>query len=270
MSELVNKYKRCQPYIITIFITISLTTFVMKGSSVSTFVENFNFASTLTSIILSIIAILITLIEGAKSSSILDKIADAASNVDKSTSTLNDARNQIEEFINKLSQTEDNILNETKSHYEKTKEDICAVMREHAITIDTSLDFNLNKDFDLENFLWRLPHPIRQHCLFIYKTNEYHISSDIYDFNNFFNIEITKENLPGYDVAEGILNTLYILQGLNLIEFSFDDDGLLSINFIDENFKQAIEAVIPKEDYFADSPDSRFFGPVYEYFNNRN
>ncbi|WP_317412663.1 hypothetical protein [Clostridium baratii] len=137
MNTIYNLYKKYQSYIIVLFLTISITSLVIKGSSDSSFVENFNFASTITSIILSVIAIFLTLVDSEKNSIVINNITDAAKNVEESTNTLNDAKATIEEFISKFNETEKNILNGTKEHISKgMKEAVMDMVKESAITLN--------------------------------------------------------------------------------------------------------------------------------------
>lgn len=268
MKELKTIYKNVQPYIIVVFITISFTTFIMLGASDSSFVENFNFASTITSIILSIIAILITLIDGEKNSNILDKIIQATSNINESTKSLNIASDRIEFFINKLDETEKNILNETKLQSEGVKEAVFTMIEEKELfQQQTQHLFNsgdLNIEFD--KMLYSLPYSIRQYCLFVYESYKYKGSISISSFDKFYKKELKKDNRPMYDTYEGIRTTLYMLKGFNLIDFEFDDNNYLIVTYFDDIFKNAINAVIPSEEYYADAPDLIFFGSVHKYF----
>lgn len=260
MKELKTIYKTIQPYIIVIFITISFTIFIMKGSSDSSFVENFNFASTITSIILSIIAILLTLIDGEKSTSALDKIS-------KSTESLTDASDKIEIFINQLVETKDSI-SEAKNSLEngnlQMREALTTMFQETAVTQEISKDTNLNLDF--EKLLYNFPHSIRQYILFAYETYKLNRSVDIVGFSNFFKNEMINDDLPGYDIYSDLVTTLTVLRGFNILKFSMDENGFLSVSYIYDDFEKAIKNVIPSEDYLADAPDARFFGTVYKYF----
>lgn len=260
MKELKTIYKTIQPYIIVIFITISFTIFITKGSSDSSFVENFNFASTITSIILSIIAILLTLIDGEKSTSALDKIS-------KSTESLTGASDKIEIFINQLLETKDSIY-ETKNSLEngnlQIREVLATMFEENSVTQEIDKDTDLNLDF--EKLLYNFPHSIRQYILFAYETYKLHKSVDIIDFSNFYKNEMINDDLPGYDISSDLVTTLTVLRGFNILEFCMNEKGFLSVDYISNDFEKAIKNVIPSEDYFADAPDARFFGTVYKYF----
>lgn len=259
MKELRNIYIKLQPYIIVIFITITATVFIMKGSSDSSFVENFNFASTITSIILSIIAILLTLIDGEKSNSALDKIS-------KSTESLNGASDKIEIFINKLVETKDSI-SETKNSFENSnlqmREVLATMFNENSFTQELDKDEQLNLDF--EKLICKYPHGIRQYILVAYETYKSGKKVDIVDFSNFFKNEMINDNLPGYDIYSDLITTLTVLRGFNIVDFNLDE-SFLTVTYIYDEFEKAINNVIPSEGYFADAPDSRFFGTVYTYF----
>lgn len=261
MKELKKIYIKSQPYIIVIFLTITATVFIMSGSSNSSFVENFNFASTITSIILSIIAILLTLIDGEKSNSVLDKIS-------KSTESLNNASDKIEIFINQLVETKDSI-SETKNSFEKStlqmKEVLITMFNDNSVTQELDKDTKLNLDF--EKLLYKYPHGIRQYILVAYETYKSNKKVDIVDFSNFFKNEMIKDDLSGYDIYSDLITTLTVLRGFDILDFNLDSP-FLTVSYIDEEFEKAINNVIPSEEYFADAPDLRFFGPVYKYFKN--
>lgn len=261
MEELKKIYIKSQSYIIVIFVTISATVFIMSCSSDSSFVENFNFASTITSIILSIIAILLTLIDGEKSNSILEKIS-------KSTESLNKASDKIETFTNQLIETK-NSISETKDSFEnrtlQMQEVLVTMFNENSVTQEFDKDTKLNLDF--EKLLYKYPHGIRQYILVAYETYKSKKKVDIVDFSNFFKNEMMNDDLPGYDIYSDLITTLTVLRGFDLVDFNLYSP-FLTVSYIDNEFEKAINNVIPSEDYFADAPDMRFFGTVYKYFKN--
>jgi len=268
IEKLKEKYKRKQPYIITIMLTIVVTSFVMRGASDSTFVENFNFASTITSIILSVIAILITIIDRETSTSILNKTVEATETIDISTRNLNTASSKIDNFVNRLKSLEENIIN--------TKEQSAAT-REAVITLEQTMKGSANMAHfkrndipdlnDVENLniiLSGLSFSTRQYILLIHQSFVLEKSINLLEFNDFIKKVFYTDDLPTYETIESISTTLDILRGLNLIEFEYDNVNLKVI-YLNENFKKSIETVIPNVNWLADAPDGRFFGSVYEY-----
>ena len=93
-------------YALIVLITVNITFFVTKGSSNTKFVENFNFASTITSIILSVVAIIYTFVDSSQSKSISEKIIDSAENLKGSTENLEKVGKDIELFVKNISNFE--------------------------------------------------------------------------------------------------------------------------------------------------------------------
>lgn len=275
LETLKKQYRRIQPYIITIMLTIAITSFIIQGASDSTFVENFNFASTITSIILSVIAILITIIDRETSTSILNKTVEATETITLSTQNLNSASIKIDEFVNILKETEDNILKKTQQQYDEliitmTQSNIMERKGDFKNMFNNNDLPNLNSQDDLEKVLYGLSFNTRQYILLIHQSYINKKSIDLLKFNKYIKNEFEIDKLTTYETVDSIATTLDILRGLNLIEFNFDREELkFRVDFVNENFKLAVESVIPGEDCLSDAPDARYFGTVYNFIKSQ-
>jgi hypothetical protein len=268
LDKLIEKYKNSQSYIIVVFITVSATIFVMKGSSDSTFIENVNFASTLTSIVLSIIAIILTLIESSKNDSSIERMHQASMSVNESTKILNESKAKIQEFIVKMTEAQEDIkytredINKVMKRYESNSPDEKKNTKAESHKTEKT---NISKT-DFNKLVWTVPHAIRQYLLLISKAYEHNVILDIDDFNKFYNKILIKDDLTAYEIYDGLITTLYILQGFELIKFKFTDDWLLKITYIDKELIKAINNLVPDEECFEDSPALRYYGSVCSYF----
>lgn len=103
-------FKKLVPYILVVLIMIIINNFIVRTSGNTTFINNFNFASTLVSIMLSLIAIFYTFIDGAESKVVQNKIIESSEEIKKSSQDLKSINSIIDEFKKELKKTENNII----------------------------------------------------------------------------------------------------------------------------------------------------------------
>lgn len=118
------KLKLHLKYVIAICIIITMFTVVAATVTNDKFVDQISFASTITSIILSVIAIIVTLIGEMKSENTKDKLVSVSDNLSKFSETIESATDKLQDIsdvnikINKL----DDIINRIDNVNNKVSE----------------------------------------------------------------------------------------------------------------------------------------------------
>lgn len=258
MEKIKTLLKKLSPYIIVIFITINVHDFIVQTSNNTTFVNNFNFASTITSIILSVVAIIYTLIDGSQSKGIQTKIVEAADDIQQSVNELKEVSSRMKDINKKINQLEENIKQSNSElaatlTYKKgvTKHDI-----DNTKSISEELD-QIIGNFSIESI---------RNCFLFYKAFKENVSLDIVKFNEYYNDVLKSDNLPSMDIKGSILSTLDIFSSLGYIEYTLSGKNLTIVDF-DKQLENSLKIYIPEENYYSDSYDARLFGTVYSYFN---
>lgn len=250
-------------YLLIILITLNISFFIFKGSSNATFVENFNFASTITSIILSVIAIIYTFIDSSQSKSISNNIISSAEEIKKTSEDLKnikaDIQLSIENMHREINRT---ILNET-----------CIIRESIERKNNTTNALNISNVDDLSLMIEGLRYSTRNYLLILYLSFEYNISFITYEYIDFYNRRLYNSNLSRAEQKSmhyEFLLILEILGCLNLIDYYFYDCQIYIKDFND-NFKQTLSSefdnLIPKDDI---SSELIIFKTTFEFFNTKN
>ncbi|WP_270642156.1 hypothetical protein [Paraclostridium sordellii] len=265
-------------YALIILLTVNITFFITKGSSDSTFVENFNFASTITSIILSVVAIIYTFVDSSQSKSVSEKIIDSAENLKCSTENLEKVGKDIEVFVENISSFEKRILGTVQNESASTKELLVERVDERMNEIMRKIDENkvgLNKkdilslSDNMEDFIIGLSDTIKQYCLLTYRAYKEDTELNIIEYNQFYNKELIREGFGEYDITEGFMTYIEIFKGLNLIQFEFNDYRNLVIKYLNPQLETLVNTLLPSEGYYSDSREFRHYGTVYEFFKTK-
>lgn len=279
LKSMVQLIKRYYSHILLVLITIIVINFIYKGASTPTFTETFNFGSTITSIILSVIAIIYTLIDSLESKTISSKIIDSADKLtvsvdsfDEITQKINKSAEKLDkvgELENLLLMIEKNIkrnINESKA----LKEAVISMVGSNSNNeVDSKVCKSIVSEEDISEIIRKFSLSMKRNCFFLYKALEYNQYIDFFDFNTFYNLAMQKEDLPYNDIYQGLYDTLNILSALNLMKFKVEENRT-KVEYINNTFKQELLKYIPKPGYFADAPQARFYGTVYDYFDNLN
>lgn len=268
-------YSNYSSHILLVLITIMIMSFIYRGALDSNFINSISLGSTITSIILSIIAIFYTFLDSKNSESITLKMIDSTNNISQSVSSINESSEKLSNKIKSLDQIDrimqqlDQLVINSEKTLDKLKSD--EILKEiGGDTMDnstsTNVDFNFNKD-NLIAFLGNLSINIRSCCFFIYKAYDENSPLSYDQYNDFFNEMLVNDDLPGYDINQDIYTTLTILKALNLVDIESNDKYVLKVAFFNHDFEEALLGFIPKEHMMGDAPQARFYGTVYNYFN---
>lgn len=256
MENIKEIYKKASTYIIVIFITVYIHDLIIKTSNDTTFVNNFNFAATITSIILSVVAIFYTLIEGSQGKAIQANIANAADEIKKSVDELKEVSKNMKDMKKHIDKLEENIKQSNSelaySIVEETKE---------KIKIDDSKPMadelnNIIGNFSLENL---------RNCLLFYRSFKEKKDIKILTYNRFFNNILRNSDLPQQNIVGSILSTLDFISSLGYVEYTLNSNVITITKFSIE-LESALLKHVPKEGEYADMPDGIYFGSVYEFF----
>lgn len=258
METIEKLFKKLSPYIIVIFLTVHIHNFIVTTSGNTTFVNNFNFASTITSIILSVVAIMYTLIEGAQSKIAQSNIEKASEEVKKSVIELKGVTQYMKEMKNKLNELETNIM-------ENNSELVNSIIEKSYNR--TEVDDSKPISGQLSNILDGFAIDSLRNCLLFYKSYELKKDLDINRFNKYYNKHLSRALLPTHNITDGVFKTLEFLSSLGCIEYTYDLKKLKIVDF-SEDLKEALFERIPHEDEYSDMQDGLYFGTVYDFFRN--
>ncbi len=253
MEEIKKRGRILTPYILVILITINVHDFIVQTSNDTTFVNNFNFASTITSIILSVVAIIYTLIDGAQSKGIQTKIIDAADAIQKSVDELKEVSSQMKNINERINTLEQNIL--------QSNSELAITLAQNKFDVDSSKSINE----EIENIIMNFSYENKRNCLLFYKAYKENVSINLANFNNFYNQILIEDDLPPTNIIEGALLTLDMISSMGYIQYS-TDGNVITIHKFDKILEDIIIKYTSKENEYADAPDFRTFGTVYKYF----
>lgn len=259
MEEIKKISKILSPYIIVILITINVHDFIIETSNDTTFVNNFNFASTITSIILSVVAIVYTLIDGAQSKGIQTKIIDSADDIQKSVKELKEVSLRMKDIDNKINKLEENII--------KSNSELATTLSYREDFDKQEIDNSKPISEELENIMANLSYENMRNCFLFYKAFKEEVTLNLNDFNEFFNQILKDDDLPNINIVEGALLTLDMMSSLGYIEYSVFNKNKVKIHDFDKKLEDTIMKYVPEENNYADAPELRMFGTVYKYFD---
>lgn len=261
------KIKENISYIITVLITIIIMHIIYSGAGDSTFTEQFSFASTITSIILSVIAIIYTFIDGESGKVANEKIINSAEVINSNTNKLGEMITAIDnsvEGLNRIDELKEILLKIERNNHDNFRK-VDEVMREMLITKveSNNIKLSLTKE-DFKNILNSLDMSTKRNYLLIYLSYKNNFKLDVNGFNKFYNTILIEEDLPTGDVTESIFTTLNMLRAFNLLKYSYVEYEIIVDEF-NNTFAEAINELLPKDIIYVDSPCARFYGSVYKF-----
>lgn len=269
-------------HVLVILITIMIMQFIYKGAIDNNFVNTFSFGSTISSIILSVVAIMYTFIDGAKNKEVGNKLIESADSISRNVISLNKFIEELEGYNESLE-----IINDIKSDIVRltdTNHTAISVWQELAmegtknqknkimdseITVDRELKFyeegEIMKEFNLNNVVERLTYDIKSNLLFFILGYENNRLLNLGDFETYYNELLKSDDLPMYNKSIDLMNTLNVFMAFDLLKYSYDNYSI-RVEYIDKELVAIVKKYIPKDGMFADSPQVRYFGWVYNYF----
>lgn len=286
-----DRIKNLSPYVLLVVLTIIVTKFVFVGAQDIDFANTFSFGSTISSILLSLIAIFYTFLDSRDSNKIMGEINSSTKEMKSSIEKFNKLNDILERQTNKFDKLNaimeehaeklkkldelEPILNRVGERIIKSNEELAMSMfNEYDYGNEKKAEFKVNLDFKTKNEIIRNFSPeIRRNCLFICKSYEHNKELKILSFNRFFNKVLIEEDLGEMNIIDNFLATLQMLEALNFIEYKFNGTNNISIDNIlieslDAEFVEIINEIVPSKDYIADAWQYRLYGSVYRYFEN--
>ncbi|MGL4742091.1 MAG: hypothetical protein ACRC41_15030 [Sarcina sp.] len=262
-------------HILTMLITAIVVAFIIKGAGNDGFVEKFSFGSTISSIILSVVAIIYTFVDGSKSTEANNTLVNSAKTIEGNLKDLDNLIDELKGMGNNISK----ITELSKMIKELIGKNDSAIngwraMAESAVTaqenrmnseeVITEMDKN-----EINLVISKLSYNTKSKLLLFKLAYEKECELDLDTFEMYFNNLLKEDELPsGKDIASEAMIVLDIFAGLELIHFKYENLKI-QITQIDSAFIKALNKNIPEEDMMADSAQMRFFGWVYEYFSNK-
>ena len=269
-------------HVLVILITIMIMQFIYKGAIDNNFVNTFSFGSTISSIILSVVAIMYTFIDGAKNKEVGNKLIESADSISRNVISLNKFIEKLEGYNESLE-----IINDIKSDIVRlidTNHTAISVWQELAmegtknqknksidseITVERELKFyeegEIMKEFNLNNVVERLTYDIKSNLLFFILGYENNRLLNLGDFETYYNELLKSDDLPIYNKSIDLMNTLNVFMAFGLLKYSYDNYSI-RVEYIDKELVAIVKKYIPEDGMFADSPQVRYFGWVYNYF----
>lgn len=269
-------------HVLVILITIMIMQFIYKGAIDNNFVNTFSFGSTISSIILSVVAIMYTFIDGAKNKEVGNKLIESADSISRNVISLNKFIEKLEGYNESLE-----IINDIKSDIVRlidTNHTAISVWQELAmegtknqrnkiidseITVERELKFyeegEIMKEFNLNNVVERLTYNIKSNLLFFILGYENNRLLNLGDFETYYNELLKSDDLPMYNKSIDLMNTLNVFMAFDLLKYSYDNYSI-RVEYIDKELVAIVEKYIPEDGMFVDSSQVRYFGWVYNYF----
>lgn len=267
-----QNYNQFFRYVFIILITMNISFFILKGSSDSSFVENFNFASTITSIILSVIAIVYTFVDSSDSKHISTQIISSAEEIKQSIEDLEKVRLDIKSSVENMSALEETITGVIREESAITQDIISEsfISRQNEI-IETKHSvenykkiLDLTKDADIKYLANSITLHTKQYCLLIYLSYVEKLDFNIFNFAKFFSRRTSKYASVDVNICYRFLGSLELLGVLNLIDVAYNDNNI-SVNSISDKFEILVNEFKELNDY-DDYRERIYLGSVYEYF----
>lgn len=258
---------------LTMLITAIVVAFIINGAGNDGFVEKFSFGSTISSIILSVVAIIYTFVDGSKSTEVNNTLVNSAKTIEGNLKDLDHFIDELKDMgkniskITELSKMIKELIGKNDSAIDGWR-----AMAESAVTaqeyrmnseeVITEMDKN-----EINLAISKLSYNTRSKLLLFKLAYEKKYELDLDTFERYFNNLLKEDELPsGRDIASEAMIVLDIFAGLELIHFKYENYKI-KITQIDTEFIKALNKNIPEEDMMADSVQMRSFGWVYEYFN---
>ncbi|MFR7934280.1 MAG: hypothetical protein ACLU4S_02475 [Clostridium perfringens] len=263
-------------HLLTVLITIITMHFIYMGSVDSTFANSFSFGSTISSIILSVVAIVYTFVDGSKNKEASNKIIESAEIIQNNTNNLNETVNILGDYQNSFKVLSD-LKAMVENLYENNRE-FLGSWREIAMTynrniqnevsIDSQSDeFSIN--IDLDKVVRELSYEIKSNLLFLLLSYRNNRVLDLDRFQRFYNDLLISEALPiKENIAINIIETLNLFKSLELINYEYNNvvEYNITITYFNEKLEELLQKYIPSNDFLADAPQLRYFGWVYDFY----
>ncbi|MBU3146511.1 hypothetical protein KPL47_22875 [Clostridium estertheticum] len=280
-----NYIKEYYSQIFTGIVTFLITSFVYMCYNNYDFVGMFSFGATVSSIILSVIAIIYTLVQSQDSNRISSKINDSTDSIQTTAEKLEKITKDIEAATNNLKGIEElkiimNNLETNVSSGNQTNKEKFKILEEMAITStghatvtnkESNYEFKLSEKLiskgELESLLYKFPMYVRSHIFFLYMCYQQQKYVNIEEYNEFYKAYMIADDIPPMDISEDIKMVIFVLAPLNIIKYTLSGDEIF-INDFNGFLKEALlESSPEKLGGYIDSPHIRMFEPIYKFFN---
>lgn len=258
--------EQIKTYIIIIFITYIFFMFTFEGSSNAEFINLFSFGSTITSIILSVMAIIYAYVDSKASNEVNIKLVSSTEEIKNSVSKLSDIKNEFEKFSEDFGKKVNELQEDVKYNNDYVKELAYSMEEKNKIFKESENDWTEEK---LNEIINSFTLDVKRNCLILLKTFEDERTFDVEDYDKFYNDFLRKEDLGSNSIRNSFFNTLDILSSFGLVKYSFMHEiNLIFIQDMNKQFKNSLENNLTKEGEYADARDLREIGCVYKYFKN--
>lgn len=240
------------PYILIVLITVIINNFIVQTSGNTTFVNNFNFGSTLISITLSLIAIFYTFIDGAENKIVQNKIIESASDIQKTSKDLQIINSSMSGFKETLKEVEKNIIENNSLKYTDINQNLEEISRMFLVNQNSTSKLKVNIEFkdiipEISDFTLLI--------LFIYAKS--------YQKQKYFNLaEFTIGNKT---MDYTLMVTGEMLMRMNILDISIDKTCML-IKDINLDVLKIIEETLNKKDLSYDESLVCLLNFINEYF----
>lgn len=261
-------------HVLAVLITAIIVTFIIKGSGDNSFVDKFSFGSTISSIILSVVAIMYTFVDGSKSNEVNNTLVNSAKKIEGNL-------NELDILVKNFKGMENNLGKITEIN-KKVEELICKnddaiggwrAMAEAATTsqneesVKYDIEVEIMRKDEIKLVVNNLTYNTKSKLLLFRLAYENKLNLDLDQFELYYNILLEQENLPNDNtIANEAMIVLDIFSALNLIKFEYINYKIKILQ-IDLEFIKALNKCIPEKDFMADSAQMRFFGWVYDFFD---
>ncbi|MGH4125299.1 MAG: hypothetical protein ACREV6_20480 [Clostridium sp.] len=279
-----NYIKEYYSQIFTGIVTFLVTSFVYMCYTDYNFVGMFSFGATVSSIILSVIAIIYTLIQSQDSNRISSKINDSTDSIQTTAGKLEKITNDIETATNNLKGIEELkiIMNNLETNVSKGNQistEKFKILEEMAMTSighdptankESNYEFKLterliSKD-ELGSLLFKFPMYVRSHMFFLHMCCQQQKYVNIEEYNEFYKAYMIADGIPPMDISEDIKMVMFILAPLNIIKYTMSGEEIF-INDFNEFLKEALLEFSPERiGGYIDSPHIRMIDPIYKFF----
>ncbi len=280
-----NHIKEYYSQIFTGIVIFLITSFVYIGYTDCDFVEMFSFGATVSSIILSVIAIIYTLVQSQDSNRISAKINDSTDSIQTTSGKLEKITNDIESAtnnlkgINELKIIMDN-LKTTVSRGNQRNDETFKILQKMSTSStergpvtnkESDYEFKLSEKLiskvELESLLYKFPLYVRSHIFFLYMCYKQQKRVNIEEYNEFYKASMIADDISPRDISEDIKMVIFILTPLNIIKYTLDGYEIF-INDFNGFLKEALlESSPEKIGGYSDVITARMFEPIYKFFN---
>lgn len=260
--------EQIKTYIIIVFITYAFFMFTFEGSSNAEFINLFSFGSTITSVILAIMAIIYAYVDSKASNEVNIKLISSTEEIKSSVSKLSDIKNEFEKFSKDFGKKVNELQEDVKYNNDYVKELAYSMEEKNKIFKESTNDWSEEK---LNEIINSFTLDVKRNCLILLKAYEDEKTFDIEDYDKFYNESLIADDLPSNSMRNSFFNTLDILSSFGLVKYSFlHEINLIIVQDMNKEFKNSLENNLTKEGEYEDARDLREMGCVYKYFKNED